>query len=130
MDLELTELIVTHAPLQQAIDFAQKVFPELGHTPREHISFSVTVKGEDKSLQHVRIGPMAWGPVVAALPQFHYVDISVASPLTVPDPPPKYATSESEEYARQSHSTPSSPRLRAISDSQEKRRSWVGKFLG
>jgi hypothetical protein len=117
--------------LQQAVDFAKNVFPELARVPREDISFSVMVKGEERKTCDVRIGPMAWSSVVATLPQYHYIEIHVCSHLNVPEgsyftPPPRYSYDSKDPRSR---SAPSSPHPED-SDRHERRKSWVGKLLG
>ncbi|KAF8260487.1 hypothetical protein EI94DRAFT_1748242 [Lactarius quietus] len=67
---------------EQAIDFVQEAFPELGDVDRSLIYFEVYVvlikQGERKVAQ---IGRMAWSPVVAILAQYEIVEIRVASPI-------------------------------------------------
>ncbi|EIM85091.1 uncharacterized protein STEHIDRAFT_28260, partial [Stereum hirsutum FP-91666 SS1] len=58
----------------QALDFAQEVYPELRTCPREciHFKISVSVNG---SRQKVRIGSRAWGKVLANLTRYEVVEI-------------------------------------------------------
>ncbi|KAI0719850.1 hypothetical protein C8T65DRAFT_635397 [Cerioporus squamosus] len=61
---------------EQAIDFAQSVYPALGDIARERIS--ICVNGHiGKNPGHIRIAPMAWKIVVAKLTSFEILDIVV-----------------------------------------------------
>jgi len=66
---------------EQAIDFAQEAFPELGDVDRSLICFEVHVVLKQGERKVAQIGRMAWSPVVANLAQYEIVEIRVASPL-------------------------------------------------
>ena len=82
---------------QEALDFAQTVYPELQLVDRSQISFNIRVV-TGSMMSNVQIGSMAWTQVVSNLTRFEVIDVGVAKPLTAPrtviDPPPQYPMDE------------------------------------
>ncbi|KAI5118966.1 hypothetical protein M0805_009377 [Coniferiporia weirii] len=60
----------------EALSYAQKVFPQLAGIARERIAFSVNVR-VGGALRAVRIAPMAWERVLKSLATYEIVDLSV-----------------------------------------------------
>lgn len=70
--------------LQQGIEFAQSVFPELASIEPEHIS--ICVNGcVQRQRTLIRIGPMAWASVVPTLARYEVLEILVKNPEIVID---------------------------------------------
>lgn len=82
---------------EEALDFAQTVYPELQLVDRSQISFNIRVV-TGSMMSNVQIGSMAWTQVVSNLTRFEVIDVGVAKPLTAPrtviDPPPQYPMDE------------------------------------
>lgn len=116
---------------QEALDVAQKEFPELSHISRDLIEFSVSAHmGGGK--QHVRISESAWAATVARLLRGEIIQVDIRSdPTLLKDAPPIYleVPQETDGTKRHSHSTPSSrSHSRAPSPaSVQHRKSWFGR---
>ena len=93
--------------MQQALDFAQEVFPELKDIDRDLISLEVQVSLRGQNLRRtVQIGRMAWPAVIRTLPRFETVEICIAPP---PQPssssliPPPYASEAAGHWIREGY---------------------------
>jgi len=63
---------------QRALDLAKKEFPEeLGHIPRERITFTVSIIRMRGAPITVRISESAWAPSVTGLRKGDFIDIEV-----------------------------------------------------
>lgn len=79
--------------IEEAINFAQGVFPQLVGVARSQIAFSVNVR-VNGALKTVRIAPMAWSRVLRSLATYEIIDISLLElPLATSS---RFAKSESE----------------------------------
>lgn len=77
---EFRDCLLVHE-IQQALDFAQEVFPELRNIDRERISLEVHTPGSVRGQaprSTVQIGRMAWLPVISTLSRFEVVEVCVA----------------------------------------------------
>ncbi|EMD33075.1 hypothetical protein CERSUDRAFT_118139 [Gelatoporia subvermispora B] len=84
----------------KAAEYAREVFTDLSTISDSRISFSITVRVQDK-IQTVMITPRAWRDTMSSLAKFEIVDISVTESrpctpsvptLTLPEyPPPEYS---------------------------------------
>ena len=61
---------------QEALDYAQSVFPQLRGISRSRIAFSINVR-IGQNLRSVRIASMAWRRVMASLATYEIVDITI-----------------------------------------------------
>jgi hypothetical protein len=127
-------------PLQQALDFAQKEFPEeLSDVSRDRISFNIsaTMGGERRA---IRISESAWVAAVARLLRGEVIDVTVKPLPKSPkssdakdiEPPQYLEVPQPVSQSRASRSTPASPahsRQTSPSGQSEKgsSRSWFGK---
>lgn len=118
---------------QQALDFAQKEFPELSHISRDHIEFTILASmGGERRM--VRISESAWPAAVARLLRAEIIDINVRQDDSK-EPPPLYLAVPqlTEGVHRKSLSAPSSPRSHSRSSSPSGRsekgssRHWFSK---
>ncbi|OCH92018.1 hypothetical protein OBBRIDRAFT_774086 [Obba rivulosa] len=90
----------------EAAEYAKEVFGELNDTPSNRISFSITVRVQDK-IQTVTITPRAWRDTMGSLAKFEIVDISVTEPrpsrpasIVIDSPhdaPPQYSSRSEKE---------------------------------
>ncbi|KAF5380532.1 hypothetical protein D9615_004722 [Tricholomella constricta] len=118
---------------EQALDFAQKEFPEeLAELPRDRIFFNISAKmnGEHKQ---VRISESAWVAAVTRLLRGEVIDVCVRpEPRDTKSelPPPQYLEVP-QRSLRQSSSAPSSPQNRSRepspTPSDKGSRSWFGR---
>ncbi|TFK86723.1 hypothetical protein K466DRAFT_586979 [Polyporus arcularius HHB13444] len=93
-----TVYVVPAESYEQAIDFAQSVFPELVDIARDRIS--ICVNGQiGKQGGHIRIAPMAWGIVIAKLSSFEILDVVVQ-----PSPPHSKGSSAVDQAVDVKHS--------------------------
>lgn len=116
---------------QQAIDVAQKEFPEdLGNVPRHRIIFTIqaTMNGTKRA---VRISESAWTSTVSRMLRGEVIDIEVVDDRKT-DPPPRYLevpdSKEIPEYSRRTRSTPSSRASSPAGRSERNSKSWFGRF--
>jgi len=63
----------------KAAEYAREVFSDLSATPTSRISFSITVRVQDK-INKVTIAPRAWRDTMSSLAKFEIVDIVITSP--------------------------------------------------
>jgi len=101
---------------EEALDFAQKVFPELKDVDRESISFQM--RAHTGTAEHpARIAPMAWQQILGILTRFEILEIQVRDA----DPPPNYdAPSVSSEKSKEHLSPDHIPRSHSRSPSLSK----------
>ncbi|RDX52552.1 hypothetical protein OH76DRAFT_1400350 [Lentinus brumalis] len=93
-----TVYVVPAESYEQAIDFAQSVFPELLDIARDRIS--ICVNGQiGKQGGHIRVAPMAWGIVIAKLSSFEILDVVVQ-----PSPPQGKGSSAVDQAVDVKHS--------------------------
>lgn len=116
-----TELVSMHS--QEALDFAQEVYPELKSVPRDSIHFKISVS-VNGTRQKVRIGSRAWSKVLSNLTRYEVVEIHLENvPPRVPekeglslfDSPPQYQDDSQESKEHLSAGTSDSVRLRSSS---------------
>ncbi|EJD08553.1 uncharacterized protein FOMMEDRAFT_151421 [Fomitiporia mediterranea MF3/22] len=68
---------------EEALNYAQSVFPQLFAVPRSRIAFAVNVR-VNGILRPVRIAPMAWPRVRRSLATYEIIDISILPPAPSP----------------------------------------------
>ncbi|KAG6891495.1 hypothetical protein C0992_005634 [Termitomyces sp. T32_za158] len=116
--------------VQQALDYAQKEYPELAELERSRISFHINAKLNGHS-QPVRISESAWPAAVSRLLRGEVIDVciqpsidakyAVAPPQYLEVPQPRYSLSAPSSPPRRSPSPALSTR------SEKNKRSWFGR---
>ncbi|KAL5521761.1 hypothetical protein ACEPAF_2509 [Sanghuangporus sanghuang] len=77
---------------EQALDFAQNVFPQLVEISRTRIGFLVNVR-VNGALRKVRIAPMAWPRVLQSLATYEIIELSILPELRASHSETELATS-------------------------------------
>ncbi|EJD08445.1 uncharacterized protein FOMMEDRAFT_16806 [Fomitiporia mediterranea MF3/22] len=101
---------------EEALNYAQSVFPQLCDVPRSRIAFAVNVR-VNGVLRTVRIAPMAWPRVLRSLATYEIIDISILPCASSPVAATRFTKSETELAT--SVSASSSQRSFAVATSDE-----------